>query len=399
MIGRAAHERGADPWYLVRSTRKPSRRRRSGGERAGSRDSHHPVARAPRARGRRLHHRGRRASVRSHRRPFIGRAGSAGCADAFCKSHQRRGTGRAPSVRAPRLAVGGGVEPPRRRAAMRPSVGVVHSRSPLERFRRGVRHERSCSPPAALASRPARAPRAEVAVERAARPTSGIADRDGRWKPMESSVLSEAGRVVGLVTTRFSMCPMRFDLDPHDVARTRKRAGSREYPTRPAWPRGDHVARLEREGSRRGSASAKESKMSCPVLESWRSSPFTQVRRRSACGSRQLVAVTIHGPIGPWCRTHLHHRQVGTRSCQSRHAERRSSTHPARRCGLAARAAARGRQAVRSRSPARHRSRGAARRAAVIGSTGPWSRRLLVEEGGECGPASPPTSATVDRRS
>ena len=68
----------------------------------------------------------------------------------------------------------------------------------------------------------------------------------------------------------------------------------------------------------RCSTSAKQSKISCFVLESWRSSPFTQVRRRSPCGSPTSSAVVSHGPIGPCVSNDLPIVQVGTRSCQSR---------------------------------------------------------------------------------
>ncbi len=68
----------------------------------------------------------------------------------------------------------------------------------------------------------------------------------------------------------------------------------------------------------RCSTSAKQSKIRCFVFESWRSSPFTQVRRRKPCGSPTSSAVVIQGPIGPCVSNDLPIVQVGTRSCQSR---------------------------------------------------------------------------------
>ncbi len=68
----------------------------------------------------------------------------------------------------------------------------------------------------------------------------------------------------------------------------------------------------------RCSTSAKQSKISSLVFDSWRSSPFTQVRRRSWWGSGSSSAVTIQGPIGPWVSKDLPIVQVGVRSCQSR---------------------------------------------------------------------------------
>ena len=59
-------------------------------------------------------------------------------------------------------------------------------------------------------------------------------------------------------------------------------------------------------------------KIMSAVVPSWRSSPFTQVRRARSWGSPTSSAVTIAGPVGPWVSKPFPIIMVGVRHCQSR---------------------------------------------------------------------------------
>ena len=62
----------------------------------------------------------------------------------------------------------------------------------------------------------------------------------------------------------------------------------------------------------------KQSKISWSVLDFWRSSPLTNVRIPSACGSPTSSGVVIHGPIGPCVSNDLASDHCGVWICQSR---------------------------------------------------------------------------------
>ena len=90
-----------------------------------------------------------------------------------------------------------------------------------------------------------------------------------------------------------------FDPHAHDVARRRNSGGWRAAP----MPAGVPVASTS-PGSNvmallSSSICSKMLKRISAVLPSCRSSPLTQVRTRSACGSAISSAVTSHGPKGP----------------------------------------------------------------------------------------------------
>ena len=62
----------------------------------------------------------------------------------------------------------------------------------------------------------------------------------------------------------------------------------------------------------------KQSKMSWLVFDCWRSSPLTNVRIASWCGSPISSGVTIQGPSGPCVSKDLASDHCGVWICQSR---------------------------------------------------------------------------------
>ncbi len=121
-------------------------------------------------------------------------------------------------------------------------------------------------------------------------PLSGMMTVEDRGVGLRGNVWTRPG------DRRQGACAGLMEVQMRDFS---NRGGFRAMPTPDGVPvattsPGSSVKAVERCSTR-----AKQSKMSCLVFDSWRSSPFTQVRRSTWWGSGSSSAVTIQGPMGP----------------------------------------------------------------------------------------------------